>query len=126
NEYGFLSELLKKKNGISSLEDRKKMAASAFNISSNYDTAIFNYFNQSGEIAAFKMSMLQSRSLRYGENPHQRGIFYGDFNSLFDQFQGKEISYNNLLDIDAAVSLMSEFTEPTAAIIKHNNACGLA
>ena len=125
-QYSFLTKLLEEKNGMSSLDDRKLMAATAFSITSHYDTAIFGYFNITEELPVFKRSILQSRSLRYGENPHQRAIFYGDFNSLFDQLQGKEISYNNLLDIDAAVSLMTEFSEPTVAIIKHNNACGLA
>jgi phosphoribosylaminoimidazolecarboxamide formyltransferase/IMP cyclohydrolase len=126
NEYNFLSDLLKEKNGYSSLSDRKKMAACAFNVSSHYDSAIFSYFNETEELPVFKKSILQSRTLRYGENPHQKALYFGDFNKMFDQLHGKEISYNNLLDMDAAVSILAEFTEPTVVIIKHNNACGLA
>jgi phosphoribosylaminoimidazolecarboxamide formyltransferase/IMP cyclohydrolase len=124
--YPYLLDLLEKQQGSSTADDRKFMAAHAFNTTSHYDTAIFNYFNSDKKIDSFKKSILESRSLRYGENPHQRGMFYGKFDDLFDQLHGKEISYNNLLDIDAAVSLMSEFTEPTCAILKHNNACGVA
>ena len=105
---------------------RKKYAAKAFNISSHYDTAIFNYFNS--EIDSYKSSFNDGRSLRYGENPHQSGVFFGDFNSLFNQLNGKELSYNNFLDIDSAVNLIFEFKDdaPTFAILKHNNACGLS
>ena len=105
---------------------RREFAAKAFNISSHYDTAIFNYFNLKNDI--FKSSFQNGQSLRYGENPHQKGVFYGDFNSFFTQKNGKELSYNNFLDIDAAVNLMNEFNEdlPTFAILKHNNACGLS
>jgi len=124
--YPFLLELLEKKNGESTLEDRKLMAGHAFNTTSHYDTAIFNYFNKEEKVMAFRQSVLEARPLRYGENPHQRGVFYGKFDELFEQLSGKEISYNNLLDIDAAVSLMAEFNEPTCAILKHNNACGVA
>src|SRR5262249_28655515 len=113
-------------DGATILDERKQMAAHAFNVSSNYDTAIFNYFNRGGEIQALKQSILTSKKLRYGENPHQQGIFYGKLEELFDQLHGKEISYNNLLDIDASVSLIAEFDEPTFAILKHNNACGIA
>jgi phosphoribosylaminoimidazolecarboxamide formyltransferase/IMP cyclohydrolase len=97
-------------------------------VSSHYDTHIFRYFNQEDELPVFKESILESQSLRYGENPHQRGWFHGDFNAMFDQLHGKELSYNNLLDVDAAVQLMAEFkdNDPTFAILKHNNACGLA
>ncbi len=126
DQYQDLYSLLKKQNGESTLEDRKLMATYAFNVTSHYDTAIFNYFNREEKVPAFKRSVTTSRSLRYGENPHQRGVFYGKFDELFEQLNGKEISYNNLLDIDAAVSLMSDFTEPTSAILKHNNACGVA
>ncbi|MEO8087975.1 MAG: bifunctional phosphoribosylaminoimidazolecarboxamide formyltransferase/IMP cyclohydrolase [Bacteroidota bacterium] len=125
-QYPFLLELLETKEGSSSLDDRHLMATHAFKITSHYDTAIFNYFNREEKVQVFKQSVLNSRSLRYGENPHQRGVFYGKFDELFDQLNGKEISYNNLLDIDAAVSLITEFTEPTCAILKHNNACGIA
>lgn len=126
NEYIQLYNLLNEKNGFSDLKDRKLFAASAFNVSSHYDTAIFKYFNQTSGIISFKESINQGKTLRYGENPHQKGTFYGDFNKLFNQLHGREISYNNLLDIDAAVTLIAEFTDPTFAILKHNNACGLA
>ena len=126
DQYSFLFAILNDKDGTSSLNDRKLMASTAFNISSHYDTTIFNYFNQSAGLDIFKKSILHSQSLRYGENPHQSASFFGDFKELFDQIHGKEISYNNLLDIDAAISLIAEFSEPTVAIIKHTNACGLA
>ncbi len=126
--YGDLLELLETKNGSAELSDRKRFATQAFAISSHYDAAIFNYFNQEEEFQALRLSESQARVLRYGENPHQKGIFYGNFDELFEQLNGKELSYNNLLDVDAAVTLMSEFVEdePTFAILKHNNACGLA
>ena len=125
-QYGFLLDILQNHNASATAEQRKLMAAHAFNISSHYDSAIFNYFNRGGSISAFKKSILTSRQLRYGENPHQQGVFFGEFDKMFDQLHGKEISYNNLLDIDAAVSLISEFEEPAFAILKHNNACGIA
>jgi len=126
NDYPDLLKLLEEKKGISLKEDRQLFAAKAFNITSHYDTAIFNYFNRDNKIAAFKQSILQSKSLRYGENPHQQGIFYGDFDSHFTQLNGKEISYNNIVDTDAAVSLIDEFENPACAVIKHTNACGCA
>lgn len=116
NEYAYLLKILTEKKGVSSLDDRKHLATKAFGVSSKYDTAIHNYF--SGTVL--------SKHLRYGENPHQQGIFYGDFEKMFDQLNGKELSYNNFLDIDASVNLMAEFSETTFAILKHNNACGLA
>ncbi len=127
-DYDAFLDLLQEGGGTTSLEERQQFAARAFNISSHYDTAIFNYFNRSAGVSALKVSELEGRVLRYGENPHQKGVFYGDFEGLFEQLHGKELSYNNLLDIDAAVNLMSEFRdeEPTFAILKHNNACGLA
>lgn len=127
-DYGSFLELLEKGEGSTTIEDRQEFAARAFNISSHYDTAIFSHFNRISGIPALKVSLSEGRSLRYGENPHQKGIFYGDFEGLFEQLHGKELSYNNLLDIDAAVNLMAEFKddEPTFAILKHNNACGLA
>lgn len=126
--YGPLLELLEAKKGQSDLEDRKRFATQAFATSSHYDTAIFNYFNRDGEFEALRLSESKGRALRYGENPHQKGYFFGDFDALFTQLNGKELSYNNLLDVDAAITLMSEFVndEPTFAILKHNNACGLA
>jgi phosphoribosylaminoimidazolecarboxamide formyltransferase/IMP cyclohydrolase len=126
NQYADLLNLLKAKNGSSSLEDRKRFAAHAFNVSSHYDTAIFKYFNCEQEISAFKQSVVASMDLRYGENPHQDAKFYGNFNDMFDQLHGKELSYNNLLDVDAAVNLIKDYSDTTFAILKHNNACGLA
>ena len=113
-------------NGEINLESRKNFAIRAFNVSSHYDTAIFNYFNDDNN--SLKTSYKNGKELRYGENPHQKGTFYGDFNSMFEQLHGKELSYNNLLDVDAAVNLILEFYNdiPTFAILKHNNACGLA
>lgn len=126
NDYSEFLELLSTNNGEFSLADKKRFAAKAFNVSSHYDTAIFNYFNKEND--NFKMSLVGGKELRYGENPHQKGMFFGDFDAVFDKLHGKELSYNNLLDVDAAVNLMSEFKEdkPTFAILKHNNACGLA
>ena len=126
NQYKYLLNLLNEKNGNSAIEDRKYLAKQAFNISSHYDTAIFNWFNNDKE-HYFKQSILQSQTLRYGENPHQEGVFYGDLDAMFEKLHGKELSYNNLLDVDAAVNLIAEFPDkPTFAVLKHNNACGLA
>ncbi|MBZ4674726.1 MAG: purH [Dysgonamonadaceae bacterium] len=125
NQYQPLIRLLKEKRGDSNLDDRRWFAKEAFAVSSAYDTAIFNYFDRE-KTSALRLAIDGSRSLRYGENPHQKGIFYGDFEAYFEQLHGKEISYNNLLDIDAAVSLMSDFDETSIAILKHNNACGLS
>lgn len=121
-------EIISKNDGATTLENRKKFAAKSFNVSSHYDSAIFNYFNKNHDIAALKVSETQGKVLRYGENPHQKGFFFGDFDAMFSQLHGKELSYNNLLDVDAAVNLMLEFKNeaPTFAILKHNNACGLA
>ena len=115
-------------NGATTLENRKLLATRAFNVSSHYDSAIFNYFNQVFEEPVLKISEQNGNVLRYGENPHQKGFFYGDFDKMFTKVHGKELSYNNLLDVDAAVNLMNEFKNdnPTFAILKHNNACGLA
>lgn len=125
-QYAGLLELLNENSGETTIDKRKHFAAEAFNLSSHYDTHIFNYFNSSGDIPSFKISETKGRVLRYGENPHQKGLFFGDFDSIFDKIHGKEISYNNLLDIDAAVNLILDFKETTFAILKHNNACGLA
>jgi len=125
-EYLPLLELLEAKNGETDIDDRRKFATAAFNVSSHYDTAIFNYFNQKQGEPVFKQSIVDGMTLRYGENPHQKGMFFGNFNEMFEKLHGKDISYNNLLDVDAAVSLIVEFDEPTFAILKHNNACGLA
>ena len=126
DQYDFLLNILENNNGETSLEDRHLMASHAFATSSHYDSAIFNYFNKDHHLNLFRQSSNESKVLRYGENPHQSGIFYGNFEGLFDRLNGKEISYNNLLDIDAAISLLTEFQEPTVVIVKHNNACGLA
>jgi phosphoribosylaminoimidazolecarboxamide formyltransferase / IMP cyclohydrolase len=126
NDYAELLHLLEKNNGAFDLTDRKRFAAKAFATSSHYDTAIFNYFNQNENILQFKQSIQTGQTLRYGENPHQRGVFYGDLNVMFTKLHGKELSYNNLLDVDAAVNLIGEFQDPTFAILKHNNACGVA
>jgi len=126
-QYEFTLNLLNDKNGESDLSDRKYLAKSAFNVSSHYDTAIFNWFNNDEE-NFFKQSITQSQTLRYGENPHQEGVFYGDLDKMFDKLHGKELSYNNLLDVESAVNLIAEFPKdkPTFAVLKHNNACGLA
>lgn len=126
NDYGSLLELLHTKDGQSDIDDRKRFAARAFMTSSHYDTLIFNYFNRSFDLEVFKKSELSGKVLRYGENPHQRGVFYGNLDELFDILNGKELSYNNLVDVDAAVNLVAEFEAPTIAIIKHTNSCGLA
>ncbi len=128
DDYSEFLSLLESQDGEVTMADRRRFASKAFNVSSHYDTAIFNYFNSEGELPAFKMSETEQRLLRYGENPHQKGFFFGDFDALFTKLHGKELSYNNLLDVDAAVNLMNEFKSeaPTFAILKHNNACGLA
>lgn len=126
HDYKPLLDLLESKNGFSDIADRKTFAAKAFATSSHYDSAIFNYFNQTENIPQFKQSIQTAQVLRYGENPHQKGVFYGDLDAMFDKIAGKELSYNNLLDVDAAVNLIADFTEPTFAILKHNNACGVA
>ena len=124
--YGDLMKLLEEKNGKTELSDRKWFAAQAFNISSHYDTHIFKWMNQSEGIRAFKESRRDAKVLRYGENPHQEGVFYGNLDEVFEQLNGKELSYNNLLDLDAAINLINDFEDTTFAVIKHNNACGLA
>ena len=129
NDYQEVLDLLVSTQGAPSREDRKRFATKAFQISSHYDSAIFNYFNTDTKAStALKLSQQEAKTLRYGENPHQEGTFYGTLNELLEQVHGKEVSYNNLLDIDAAVNLMLEFYEgaPTFAILKHNNACGFA
>ncbi len=125
DQYTPLLHILEEKGAETSLEDRRFFAKEAFAVSSGYDTAIFTYFdNQEG--TAFRKAVNEPMHLRYGENPHQKAQFYGKFEEMFDQLHGKEISYNNLLDIDAAVNLIDEFDELTFAILKHNNACGIA
>ena len=126
DQYGLLLDLITTQNGTTTLENRKLLATKAFHVSSHYDAAIFNYFNTDETI--YKESIADGQVLRYGENPHQKGFFFGDFDAIFKKIHGKELSYNNLLDVDAAVNLIAEFKNdgPTFAILKHNNACGLA
>ena len=126
NDYGTLHEILKTQDGTTTIAQRRSFAHKAFNISSHYDSAIFQYFNQEDPLPVFKQSIQNSQTLRYGENPHQKGVFYGDLDAMFTKLHGKELSYNNLVDVDAAVALIDEFTEPTIAILKHTNACGIA
>lgn len=125
SQYQELYSLLEENACYSSLENRKKFALESFGISSAYDTAIFNWFDNNN-YSEFKVSEKTSTILRYGENPHQKAKYFGDLSAMFEQLHGKEISYNNILDIDAAVNLISEFEETTCAILKHNNACGIA
>jgi phosphoribosylaminoimidazolecarboxamide formyltransferase / IMP cyclohydrolase len=128
DDYNEFLNLISEHNGSISEENRKRFAGKAFNVSSHYDTAIFNYFNKNNDEVVLKISETNGKVLRYGENPHQRGFFFGNFDDIFTKLHGKELSYNNLLDVDAAVNLMLEFKNdaPTFAILKHNNACGLA
>lgn len=125
-EYSLLLDLISSQNGATTLENRRLLATKAFHVSSHYDTAIFNYFNTDETV--YKQSIAHGQVLRYGENPHQKGFFFGDFDAMFQKLHGKELSYNNLLDVDAAVNLILEFKNdaPTFAILKHNNACGIA
>lgn len=127
-EYATFLNFYTEGNGTTTLAQRKYLATKAFHTSSHYDGAIFNYFNQEAGESILKISQSEAQTLRYGENPHQKGTFYGNFDEMFEKLHGKELSYNNLLDVDAAVNLMNEFkTEaPTFAILKHNNACGVA
>nr|WP_321416052.1 bifunctional phosphoribosylaminoimidazolecarboxamide formyltransferase/IMP cyclohydrolase [uncultured Allomuricauda sp.] len=127
-DYEDFLNVISEGNGTTTTEDRKRFATKAFNVSSHYDAAIFNYFNQEKQETVLKISETKGQVLRYGENPHQKGYFFGDFDAMFTKLHGKELSYNNLLDVDAAVNLMGEFKndDPTFAILKHNNACGLA
>ncbi len=127
-DYVEVLDIITNGNGSTTMAERKRFAAKSFAVSSHYDTAIFNYFNADHEIPALKLSVNNGKTLRYGENPHQKGFFFGDFDEVFDKLHGKELSYNNLLDVDAAVNLISEFQgeAPTFAVLKHNNACGFA
>ena len=136
-EYAMILDVIKTKQGHTDLADRKELARRSFQISSHYDTAIFNYFDKDNQAKPaddesktydFKQSVNESTVLRYGENPHQQGIFFGKFDEVFDTLGGKAISYNNLVDIDAAVELMAEFKDapPTFAVLKHTNPCGVA
>jgi phosphoribosylaminoimidazolecarboxamide formyltransferase/IMP cyclohydrolase len=125
-QYAPLAEMLKRNGAKSQLSERRWFAKEAFAVSSDYDSSIFNYFDLEDGPSALRVSIDKAKTMRYGENPHQKGFFFGDFEKMFTQLHGKEISYNNLLDIDAAVTLISEFSEPTFAVLKHNNACGVA
>ncbi|MDG2194668.1 MAG: bifunctional phosphoribosylaminoimidazolecarboxamide formyltransferase/IMP cyclohydrolase [Polaribacter sp.] len=127
-QYDSFLNLISENKGATTISDRKNLASKAFNISSHYDTAIFNYFNKEQEEFTLKISENNGSVLRYGENPHQKGYFFGDLEAMFDKLHGKELSYNNLLDVDAAVNLMNEFSgeAPTFAVLKHNNACGFS
>ncbi|MBC7948567.1 MAG: bifunctional phosphoribosylaminoimidazolecarboxamide formyltransferase/IMP cyclohydrolase [Chitinophagaceae bacterium] len=133
-EYAALEDLLNKQRGETTLEQRRDFAAKAFEVVAHYDVAIARYFNPS-ESLYFLESIPNPKPMRYGENPHQAGVFYGDLEKLFDQLNGKELSYNNLVDVDAAIQLIEEFNvvsgkgeskEITFAIIKHTNVCGIA
>ena len=127
HQYQPLAEMLERQGANSSLDDRRFFAREAFAVSSGYDTAIFNYFAKDAAAPTnLRVAIDGAMHLRYGENPHQKAAFFGRFDDLFEKLHGKEISYNNLLDIDAAMSLIAEFDTPTFAILKHNNACGLA
>ncbi len=127
DQYKDVEKILSENSCQTNIEQRKLFAAKAFDISSHYDSAIFNYLNADNEVKSFKQSTRNSKVLRYGENPHQEGVFFGDINEMFEQLNGKELSYNNLVDIDAAVNLIEEFDNETAfAILKHTNACGCA
>ncbi|MBE9602911.1 bifunctional phosphoribosylaminoimidazolecarboxamide formyltransferase/IMP cyclohydrolase [Pedobacter sp. MC2016-24] len=126
DDYANLQKQLEDQNGETTLAQRKAFAKKAFHTSSNYDTAIFNYFNTEEPLTVFKHSIAEAQTLRYGENPHQQGVFYGDLDAMFTKLNGKELSYNNLVDVDAAVALIDEFEAPTFAILKHTNACGVA
>ncbi len=126
NQYDELLELLNTKNGETALEDRRKMAAAAFVECAHYDVAIADYFVKGTDTAEFQLAVANKQPLRYGENPHQAAAFYGDIDALFTKLNGKELSYNNLVDIDAACQIMSEFSNPAFAIIKHTNVCGVA
>lgn len=126
NQYADFLQLLEQNNGNTTIEERRKYATAAFLQSAHYDTAIFNYFNQTESIQAFQQSQLQAKTLRYGENPHQEGVFYGNLSDSFDFLNGKELSYNNLVDVEASIQLIKEFSDPTFIIIKHTNSCGIA
>jgi len=125
DQYEPLLEIITSNGAKTTLEERRWFAKQAFAVSSHYDSAIFNYFDGQEE-SAFRFSENNSKILRYGENPHQRGVYFGKFEDLFEQLQGREISYNNLLDIDASINLINDFEDITFAILKHNNACGIA
>lgn len=128
SDYQPVIDLLSAQAGVTTLEQRKAYAAKAFQVVGHYDVAISNYFNPASQ-QHFLFSAGNPQVMRYGENPHQKGVFFGDLSSLFNQLNGKELSYNNLVDVDAAMQLIAEFnseSDPTFAIIKHTNVCGIA
>ena len=128
DDYRYFENVISENDGATSFANRKELARRSFKVSSNYDTAIFNHFDTSSDDITFKHSIHQSQILRYGENPHQQGIYFGELNNMFEKSGAKELSFNNLVDVDAAVNLMSEFVTdgPTFAILKHTNPCGIA
>ena len=126
NQYSELLELLNNANGVTTLEERRKFAAAAFTECAHYDVAIAEYFNRTAASDNFQLSFGNKQSLRYGENPHQQAAFYGDLDALFAKLNGKELSYNNLVDVDAACQVISEFKGAAFAVIKHTNVCGIA
>jgi phosphoribosylaminoimidazolecarboxamide formyltransferase/IMP cyclohydrolase len=126
DQYADLEKVLVENNGNTTIEDRRAFAAKAFEVCANYDVAIAQYFLHNEPSAYFQVSAAEGQVMRYGENPHQRGVFYGDLSEIFNKLHGKELSYNNLVDVDAACQLIQEFTETTFAVIKHTNVCGIA
>ena len=128
NQYSYLLDVLNERDGATSLEERHFLATKAFKVSSHYDTAIYSYFDKDGTDTGFKKSIHNTKALRYGENPHQKGFFYGNLEEMLEKISGKDLSYNNLVDIDAAINLAREFKDdnPTFCILKHTNACGVA
>jgi phosphoribosylaminoimidazolecarboxamide formyltransferase/IMP cyclohydrolase len=127
-EYPLIEAILTEKEGVSTMEDRRELARRAFRVSSDYDVAIFNHFDENKSEDSFKQSFHLRQTLRYGENPHQQGVFFGELGAMFEKLGGKELSFNNLVDVDAAVGLMREFKDddPTFAVLKHTNPCGVA
>jgi len=126
DQYADLEKVLTENNGNTSIEDRRAFAAKAFEVCANYDVAIAQYFLHNEPAAYFQVSAAEGQVMRYGENPHQHGVFYGDLSEIFNKLHGKELSYNNLVDVDAACQLIQEFTGTTFAVIKHTNVCGIA
>lgn len=126
NQYTELLELLNNKNGNTTIADRRHFAAAALTECAHYDVAIAGYFSKTEPSNEFQLSIAGKQSLRYGENPHQPAAFYGDIDALFEKLNGKELSYNNLVDTDAALQIIYEFKGPAFAIIKHTNVCGVA
>lgn len=126
DDYEMLHNLLDEHQGISTLAQRRRQAAKAFAVSSGYDASIFNYFNRAEQLPLLRITPQEAMPLRYGENPHQQGTFHGDLDTVFEKLHGKELSYNNLLDLEAAINLMRDLEGTAIAILKHNNACGVA